>query len=33
MYTLVSADRDVHDPVVQVTPDQFTDEHSDLWNV
>jgi hypothetical protein len=33
MYTFVPADRDDHDPVVQVTTDQFTDEKSDLWEV
>jgi hypothetical protein len=32
MYTFVPADRGIHDPVIQVSTDQFTNEDSDLWN-
>jgi len=33
VYTFIPANRDLHDPVVQVTTDQFTNDDSDLRNV
>jgi hypothetical protein len=33
MYTFVPSYGDFHDPVVQVTTDQFTDDDSNLWHV